>query len=218
LIEKAISEILQDRHNKYLDLDDVVKNISNDFVKKYTPKLQKDYLSFIRVAYALHLQSRIVNTTKGLSTTKSSEELCITEVDLTNPKMLFLDDTQRTWTASIKEYVTYLAPGCFSRDKVDEMVVALTRKLIQSRTYMPKFNTSVSRHSCCDLLDENELYTMTFSCLQELNNEVFVNDLLAIREDLPDNDTRRDDINRLLTYFNTVFEGIVEEGMEQAAV
>ena len=218
LIERAISEILQPSHNKYVAFVNVVKKITDDFLVKYTPKLQKDYLSFIRVAFALHLQSSIVNQTKGKSTTKSSEQLRITEVNLSDPKMLFLCDTQSTWTASIQEYASDLAPSFFSAAMVDDMVVALTRKLIQSRKYKEKFKGCVSRHPC-DALNENELYATTFSHLQELNNEVFVNDLQAIHESLPNTDTRRDDITSLLYYFNSLFEGIIfEEGMEQAAV
>lgn len=210
LFENAISQILCD--NEYVVFDNVVKKISDELRVKYTPKLPDDYLSFIRVAYALHLQSSIVNRTEGRSTTKSREQLRITEVDSSNPKMLFLSDTQSTWTASIQEYASDLAPSFFSDDTVDNMVIALTRKLIQSRKHKSKLNTSVSRHY--QALTEEKFYEMTMPYLQELNSMVFVEDLQFIFDSLPHTDPRRDDIMTLMGYFNRVFEG--EEGMEAA--
>jgi hypothetical protein len=93
LIRRAISETLQDANT----MPNGAKKKQTPKQFDYTPLLQNDYMSFIRVAFAVHLQSSILNVTKGNAKLKPCEELGFSsDLDFTSPdsaKMFLLNNT-----------------------------------------------------------------------------------------------------------------------------
>jgi hypothetical protein len=193
---------------------------------RYTPLLQNDYMSFIRVAFAVHLQSSILNVTKGCAKLKPREELGFSsDLDFTSPdsaRMFLLNDTTTgRWTASIKEYASELAQHMVS----DDQLVSLTRKFIMSRKHFPIFRTSyydTKKSLAAEKQKSDKTIASLQVSLQELNNNSFYQYLGKLIEQLQktqnteENSDQIDALVQLRSSFNVAFEGAEEH--QQAAV
>ena len=183
-------------------------------------------MSYIRLSFAVHLQSSILNATKGNAKLKPCGELGFPPnfLDFTSPdsaRMFLLEDTGDKWTASIKEYASELAEKMVS----DDQLVSLTRKFIMSRKHFPIFRTSyydTKKSLAAEKQKSDKTIASLQVSLQELNNNSFYQYLGKLIEQLQktqnteENSDQIDALVQLRSSFNVAFEGAEEH--QQAAV
>ena len=140
MIDKAgITTVLREIFENRGIVDEAEKAILQDKIeKKYSPTIQDNFISFIRVSFALDLHKRLMITTKGKSKLTDLIELGIISEDHLGKKpsqittIVTSDISQeRKWTACIKEYATDIAPHIYSHD-CNGQIAQVTRHYLDS--------------------------------------------------------------------------------------
>ena len=96
---------------------------------KYMISLQDDFVAFLRTAFAIYLDFRILNKTRGRSNLKTKQHDSLKK----KTTVIVADDTNQTWTACIKEYASRFAEVEFSGERLEGNILLMTRHFIGSK-------------------------------------------------------------------------------------
>jgi len=125
LIERAIKEVHASKGTRGMDL--------NAIYSKYTPNMQENFITFIRVAFAVNLHFCIVKNQKRgkptllqISTDFPTE--CIGNIRIFH----LVDDMESKVTTCIKEWYTKIAEGTCT---LDDQIVRVTRHFLEAKRY-----------------------------------------------------------------------------------
>lgn len=139
LIVTAIQDVL-DSKGKF---DKDVNAIYDAKDPKYMNSLQDDFVAFLRTAFAIYLDFRILNKTRGRSNLKTKHD------SLKEKRTVIVaEDTNQTWTACITEYASRFAEVEFSGERLEGNILLMTRHFVGSKGYTAfmkakKFNKPV---------------------------------------------------------------------------
>jgi hypothetical protein len=139
LIVTAIQDVL-DSKGKF---DKDVNAIYDGKDPKYMNSLQDDFVAFLRTAFAIYLDFRILNKTRGRSNLKTKHDSLKKKTTV-----IVAEDTNQTWTACIKEYASRFAEVEFSGERLEGNILLMTRHFVGSKGYTAfmkakKFNKPV---------------------------------------------------------------------------
>ena len=151
MIDKVgITTMLGEIFEKRGIVDEEEKAILQDKIKKkYIPTIQDNFISFIRVSFALDLHKRLMITTKGKSKLTDLIELGISKDHFLGkkPSQITTIETsdithERKWTGCIKEYATDIAPHIYTHD-CNGQIAQVTRHYLDSiiKTKKKKIDT-----------------------------------------------------------------------------
>ena len=151
MIDKVgITTVLGEIFEKRGIVDEEEKAILQDKIKKkYIPTIQDNFISFIRVSFALDLHKRLMITTKGKSKLTDLIELGISKDHFLGkkPSQITTIETsdithERKWTGCIKEYATDIAPHIYTHD-CNGQIAQVTRHYLDSiiKTKKKKIDT-----------------------------------------------------------------------------
>ena len=150
-INTVLCEIFENRGI----VDEKEKAILQDKIeKKYRPTIQDNFISFIRVSFALDLHKRLMITTKGKSKLTDLIELGIISKDHLEKKhsqistivtsdIILSHETK--WTACIKEYATDIAHHIYSHD-CNGQIAQVTRHYLDSQITTKKKKTDTENN------------------------------------------------------------------------
>ena len=154
MIDKAgINTVLCEIFENRGIVDEKEKAILQDKIeKKYRPTIQDNFISFIRVSFALDLHKRLMITTKGKSKLTDLIELGIISKDHLEKKhsqistIVTSDISHETkWTACIKEYATDIAHHIYSHD-CNGQIAQVTRHYLDSQITTKKKKTDTENN------------------------------------------------------------------------
>jgi hypothetical protein len=139
--EAGITTVLRDIFENRGIMDEGEKAILQDKIeKKYSPTIQDNFISFIRVSFALDLHNRLMITTKGKSKLTDLIELGIIAENHLGKKpsqitTIVTSDIslrERKWTGCIKQYASDIAPHIY-RDDCNGQIAQVTRHYLDSK-------------------------------------------------------------------------------------
>jgi hypothetical protein len=123
LITRAIGDVVLSKGTADKDVDAIYKNI------KKTLNLPDNFVAFIRTAFAIHLESRVLIRTRGRPTFQDDLDESLKQ----NLTIIFKKDTEEKWTACIKEYASQFAEDEFSGERLEDKILMMTRHFIDSK-------------------------------------------------------------------------------------
>jgi len=138
LIVRAIEEVLESKGKFDKDVNAIYEKES-----KYMINLQDNFVAFLKTAFAIYLDSRILNKTRGRSNLKTKHD------SLKEKRTVIVaGDTNQNWTACIKEYASRFAEVEFSGERLEGNILLMSRHFVGSKKHIPllaakKFNKPV---------------------------------------------------------------------------
>ena len=125
LIMRAIDEVGLTKGAADKDLDAIYKYFEK------TLNLPDNFVAFIRTAFAIYVESRVLNRNIGRPTLRDDLDESLKQ----NQTIICKKDTKEKWTACIKEYASQFAKDEFSGERLKDNILLMTRHFIGSRKF-----------------------------------------------------------------------------------
>jgi hypothetical protein len=129
LIMRAIDEVGLTKGAADKDLDAIYKYFEK------TLNLPDNFVAFIRTAFAIYVESRVLNRSRNIGRPTLRDDL--DESLKQNQTIICKKDTKEKWTACINEYASQFAKDEFSGKRLKDNILLMTRHFIGSRKFNP---------------------------------------------------------------------------------
>jgi hypothetical protein len=106
--------------------------------RKYKPFIERfSFISFIKVSFALHLQSQLIDTTGGKSRLRINLDLSNLVIQTTDDIKVIKKDVGQLWTTSITDFTTEIAPRLYADDSCATNTALIINKILDTTHYFP---------------------------------------------------------------------------------
>ena len=104
---------------------------------KYKPLVEGlSFISFIKLAYALHLQSQLFVQTGGKPTLRQDLDLSKLKITSVNDIKIIKKDVGESWTTSITDFTDEIAPTLFVGDRCADNTALIINKILDTTNFL----------------------------------------------------------------------------------
>jgi hypothetical protein len=209
LIVTAIQDVLDSKGT----LDKDVNAIYDGKDPKYMNSLQDDFVAFLRTAFAIYLDFRILNKTRGRSNLKTKHD------SLKEKRTVIVaEDTNQTWTACIKEYASRFAEVEFSGERLEGNILLMTRHFVGSKKHIPllaakKFNKPVEEEVITT--PEHQVMKKFMTSIQSLQEKEFPSYVQTLINNNTFDEKTKEKAERLVELFQKLSNNDSDESKSQ---
>jgi hypothetical protein len=133
VIADVIGKIMDSKKN----IEDIVGTKSR-IEWKYKPLIERfSFISFIKVSFALHLQSQLIETTGRKSKPPVDLDLSNLVIQTTEDIKVIKKDVGQLWTTSITDFTTAIAPSLYADDSCATNTALIINKILDTTHYFP---------------------------------------------------------------------------------
>ena len=203
LIMRAIEDVLESK-GREKDVNAVYENFSKYMINN----LQDNFVAFLRTAFAFYLQLRIFNKTGGRSTLQPQTLQHLDNSSEKKRTIIVMEDTNRKWTACIKEYASKIATDQFSGDLLEGNILLMTRHFIGSKKHVQsmrakKYNKPVEEEVIT--APEHQVMKKLMTSIQSLKEGDFPTHVQKLISNNSFDENTKEKAERLVELFQKLF-------------